>query len=436
MNIILSIKNKVLNIFEKLLENHKKTLALLTNSSFQKWSIVTVLCLTMAFLLAPEIHFFAPKFEQGMIAEYDIKANREFLVEDPKVTEAKKNEAADSVLSVFDYDSKVVISIRMKLAQSFSLAAKELKSVQTEKQDDASLASMPVSQRRKRNLEANLGVPLTIEEYYILREKKFSQDLQRNLYRSISYFYDNKYITTVPFVKDERAKGITIRDLSTQNEQEIKDISVIFSIQEIDTALLRRVNAVFSADTYATRRVIFSIAKKLIEPNLTLNKEATEKKKLEAVEEVKPTLFKVQKNEMIVREGEIIGYNTLLKLNAFYKSTGDNKFSALAVLIGIFFTSLFLCIILYFWRTRNWVKPSARSNLDFLVLGILAIIQILFVKTGIFISLAINRAFPLISADACYFAIPLISFDTYWRPSSASFLLVGMPVRRSQPRSA
>ncbi|MBN1473735.1 MAG: HDIG domain-containing protein, partial [Syntrophaceae bacterium] len=99
-------------------------------------------------------------------------------------------------------------------------------------------------------------------------------------------------------------------------------------------------------------------------------------------------------------------YNKILKLDAYYKLSSEYKFSGFNVFLGIFFTALFLSIILYFWRTRNWAKPSTRSNLDFLVMGILAIIQILFIKIGIFLALATNRAFPLIPVEACYFAIP------------------------------
>jgi hypothetical protein len=406
MNIFISLKNKSAELFDNLLEKHKNALALFTNSSFQKWTIVTILCLTLAFILSPELRLFAPKFKQGMIAEHDIKADREFRVEDQKITQEKKMEAADIVLPVFDYDSKVPANIRIKLTQSFLQATKELKGVKSENQSDTSLSGIPVSQRRKRNLENNLGFPLTVEEYYVLREKKFSPELQRNLYRAISYFYDNKYISTIPFSKDEKEKGITIRDLDTQNEHEVKDLSGIHIIQDIDPALLRRVNTVFRSESYTNRKVFFSIAKKLVKPNITLNKETTEKKKLSAMEEVKPTFFIVQKNEMIVREGEIIDYNKILKLDAYYKLSSEYKFSGFNVFLGIFFTALFLSVILYFWRTRNWAKPSTRSNLDFLVMGILAIIQILFIKVGIFLALATNRAFPLIPVEACYFAIP------------------------------
>ncbi len=165
-------------------------------------------------------------------------------------------------------------------------------------------------------------------------------------------------------------------------------------------------NAVFKNDQPDARRFSFSLLKKLIEPNLTFNKEATDKKILSITEEVKPVYFQVQKNEMIVREGEKIGYLELAKLDAFHKTAADNKISSLTVILGIFCTALFLTLLLYFWRTRNWLKTPARSNVDFLVFAIVAVLQIFFVKAGIFISVAINRAFPSIPVDACYFAIP------------------------------
>ncbi|HPD56541.1 MAG TPA: HDIG domain-containing protein [Smithellaceae bacterium] len=403
MNFINFVISTLESISDKFLRRHQKALAILNNSSVQRWSIAVAMCLLIAVLLAPEIHLFAPKFEQGMIAEKDIKADRDFLVEDIRATEEKKKEAAESVLNVYDYDSRVAAAIRTKLARSFSIAAREFK---VDQKDEALLTGGPVSQKHKRNMEANLGVLLTTEEYFVLREKKFSTDTQRDLYRAISYFYENRLITSVPFSKSEKEKGITLKDIETQNEKNIKDVSRIFNIQEVDEYLLRRINSVFAADDYTTRRVLFSVAKKLLEPNLTFNKDATERKKFAAMEEVKPVLFQVQKNEMIVREGEKIGYTALIKLDAFYKKSGENTFSGFAVFLGIFLTSIFLSIILYFWRTRNWTKPSSRSNLDFLVMGMLAIIQILFVKTGIFIAMAINRAFPSIPTDACYFAIP------------------------------
>jgi putative nucleotidyltransferase with HDIG domain len=408
MNFIESTKNKAANIFKNLLEKNNFLLGFLENSVFQKWAIAVILCLILAMILAPEINIFAPKFQQGMIATRNIKADHSFLVEDQQATQQKINDDAENIKPVYDYDSKVAVNIKTKLAEALLSAAEDYKSSLMEKPPEAGHIDVSKSQKEKQRLEVNLGVSLSSEEFHILKEYKFSNELQQKLSQLIVSFYANKFITNNIFSKSEKRKGITIRNLETQMEEEIKDTSSFLYIQKIDAALLKKVNVIFKGDDYPLREVAFSVAKKLIEPNLTFNKELMEKKKMAFMADTNPAFFQVQKNEMIVREGEKIGYLELAKLNAYFKSTENNKFSRFTVFLGFFFTALFLSIALYLWRTRNWIKAkiSVRSNVDLFVFGIIALLQILFIKAGIFISLAVNRAFPSISTDACYFAIP------------------------------
>ena len=408
MNFIESTKNKAANIFKNLLEKNNFLLGFLENSVFQKWAIAVILCLILAMILAPEINVFAPKFQQGMIATRNIKADHSFLVEDQQATQQKINDDAENIKPVYDYDSKVAVNIKTKLAEALLSAAEDYKSSLMEKPPEAGHIDVSKSQKEKQRLEVNLGVSLSSEEFHILKEYKFSNELQQKLSQLIVSFYANKFITNNIFSKSEKRKGITIRNLETQMEEEIKDTSSFLYIQKIDAALLKKVNVIFKGDEYPLREVAFSVAKKLIEPNLTFNKELMEKKKMAFMADTNPAFFQVQKNEMIVREGEKIGYLELAKLNAYFKSTENNKFSRFTVFLGFFFTALFLSIALYLWRTRNWIKAkvSVRSNVDLFVFGIIALLQILFIKAGIFISLAVNRAFPSISTDACYFAIP------------------------------
>ncbi len=408
MNFLESTKNKAANIFKNLLEKNNFLLGFLENSVFQKWAIAVILCLILAMILAPEINIFAPKFQQGMIATRNIKADHSFLVEDQQATQQKINDDAENIKPVYDYDSKVAVNIKTKLAEALLSAAEDYKSSLMEKPPDGSHIDVSKSQKEKQRLEVNLGVSLSSEEFHILKEYKFSNELQQKLSQLIVSFYANKFITNNIFSKSEKRKGITIRNLETQMEEEIKDTSSFLYIQKIDAALLKKVNVIFKGDDYSLREVAFSVAKKLIEPNLTFNKELMEKKKMAFMADTNPAFFQVQKNEMIVREGEKIGYLELAKLNAYFKSTESNKFSRFTVFLGFFFTALFLSIALYLWRTRNWIKAkvSVRSNVDLFVFGIIALLQILFIKAGIFISLAVNRAFPSISTDAYYFAIP------------------------------
>ncbi|MDD3127386.1 MAG: hypothetical protein PHT27_07220, partial [Candidatus Izemoplasmatales bacterium] len=389
MNIIDSSLEKINIAIGKLKGKNKISLEFLKNNLFQRWAILIFLSIGLSILLAPNLYVSDPDYRYGMIAQKNIKADRDFLVEDVKSTEQKKKEAPANTRPVYDYDADMPITVKAKIMNSFALSAK-----------------IPGNEQLKGTLEKSLGIPLTAREFSFLKANKFSEELQQKLFAVIDSFYKNTLITQTSFQKQEKDKGITIVNVITREEENLKDVSSILNIKDINTLLSEKVENVFNDDPPSFARYSFSMLKKLIQPNLAFNKYETEKKLLTSIEEVKPVYFQVQKNEMIVREGEKIGYLELAKLEAFHKTLADSKISGLSVILGIFFTVLFLSLLLYFWRTRNWLKAPARSNLDFLVFAIVAVLQILFVKTGIFISVAVNKAFPFIPVDSCYFAIP------------------------------
>ncbi|GAB6270652.1 MAG: HDIG domain-containing protein [Smithella sp.] len=388
-NFLDSTSEKILSAVRTLKDKHKISFKFLGNIIFQRWAIAIILSAGLTVLLAPKFYNSEPQYRHGMIAQENIKADRNFLVEDINSTRQKQNEAAADARPVYDYDPEMAITLKTKIKNSFVLAAG---------QQDPPLP--------KALLDKSLGVTLTQNEYSFLKANQFSEDLLQKFSRIISSFYENTLVTQQVFQNNEQEKGITVVNELTRVEENIKDVSSVLNMKDIGPLLSKKVNTAFRSDQSDARRFSFSILKKLIEPNLTYNKDATQRKRLSAKEEVKPVYFQVQKNEMIVREGEKIGYLELAKLDAFNKTARDNKISGLTVMVGIFFIVLFLTLLLYFWRTRNWPKTSARSNVDFLVFAIVAVLQIFFVKVGIFIAVAVNRAFPSIPVDACYFAIP------------------------------
>ncbi len=406
MNLIEAYQNKARNIFKKLLKSRNISFGFLKNSPFQRWAIAITFCLILAIIMAPDIRFSKPEFTLGMIAPRNIKADYPFLVEDKQATEQKKLEDAENIKPIYDYDSKTADNIKTKLVKAFSHAAPIYGNSSNEKTSENENVDISKLQKEKKLLDAYLGVYLSSEEFYVLKEYRFSNDLQQKFSRLITSFYQNKFITKDIFSNSEKQKGIIVQNLKTRTLEEIQDSPLLFNTSEIDAPLLKKVNIIFNGEENVLKKVAFSLTKKLIEPNLTFDKEATEKKRLAIIENTNPAFFQVQKNEMIVREGEKIGYMELAKLNAFFKSSQDNISTRFTIMMGFFFTALFLSIILYLWRTRNWSKTSSRSNVDLLVFGIIALLQILFIKAGIFIALAVNRSFPFIPVDACYFAIP------------------------------
>ncbi len=389
MNFLDSTSEKIFLTIRKLKEKNKISFKFLSHIIFQRWAIAIVLCAALTVLLAPKLYNVKPEYRHGMIAQENIKADRDFLVEDVNSTRQKRNEASANVRPVYDYDAETAITIKTKIKKSFALAAGH--------EENTNFKAL---------LEKSLGISLTAGEYSFLKMNNFSSDLQQKLIRVITAFYENTLIVQDHFKNNAQGKGITIVNSVTRVEENLKDASSVLNMKDINPVLSKKVYTVFKNDQPESRRFAFSFLKKLIEPNLSFNQEATEKKKISVAQEVKPVYFQVQSNEMIVREGEKIGYLELAKLDSFYKTALDSKFSSLTVMSGIFLTALFLILLMYFWRTRNWLKSSARSNADFLVFAIVAVLQIVFVRAGIFIAVAVNRAFPSIPIDACYFAIP------------------------------
>jgi putative nucleotidyltransferase with HDIG domain len=398
------IKNKAMLIWNDVLEKAGPSFSFIKNSLFQRWVIAVILCSVLALIMAPDLHLSEPKFQLGMIASKNIKADHAFLVEDRIAAEQKRSEDAENIRPVYDYDGKIADQIKTKLLKSFLIAAENYQIPLKDK--SANQADVNTLQKEKKRLESNLGIYLSAAEFYVLNEYKFSEDLQKKFSNLIISFYENKFITNNMLQQAERQKGFIIRNLTTQISEEIKDSSTLFQINKIDAELLKTVEMIFRGDENSLKDAAFSITKKLIEPNLTFNKEATEKKRLAMMGNTSSTFFQVEKNEMIVREGEKIGYLELAKLNAYFKDAEENKFSRLAVTLGFFLTAMFLSIVLYLWRTRNWSKTSERSNLDLLVFGMIALLQIVFIKAGMFIAMAVNRSFPSIPTEACYYAVP------------------------------
>ena len=388
-NFLDSTSEKILSFFRKRKEKHRFSFAVLNDVIVQRWVIAVLLSAGLTALLAPQFYSSKPVYRHGMIVQENVKADRDFLVEDVQSTRLKQLESAAAVRPVYDYDPETAMTIRAKIKQSFALAAGQRETSQV-----------------KALLDRSLGVTLSQEEFAYLSAHAFSDELLQRFSRIIFAFYENTFVTTGPFGNQEREKGITIVNTLTRTEENTKELSSILLMKDIGPALSKKINASMRNEQPEARRVTFLFLKKMIAPNLTYNPKATAQKIASARESVKPVYFQVQKNEMIVREGDKIGYLELAKLEAFHKTAAANNISSLAVLAGIFCIVLFLTLLLYFWRTRNWLKASPRSNVDFLVFAIVALLQIFFVKAGIFISVAVNRAFPSLPVDACYFAIP------------------------------
>ncbi len=94
MNFIDSTSEKIYSTFRKLKEKSKISFKFLNNIIFQRWAIAIFLSIGLSIILAPKLYDSKPEYRHGMIAQENIKADRDFLVEDVNSTRQKRNEAS------------------------------------------------------------------------------------------------------------------------------------------------------------------------------------------------------------------------------------------------------------------------------------------------------------------------------------------------------
>ena len=90
-----------------------------------KWLILVALSLIIAVSLFPNILTKPKTYRLGDVAEKDIKASHDFLIENKGLTEKNREKAAKEVLSVYDFDSSAS-NLPPRIKEAFSLGRESL----------------------------------------------------------------------------------------------------------------------------------------------------------------------------------------------------------------------------------------------------------------------------------------------------------------------
>jgi len=381
--------------------------ALAKNMKAQRMAILVIVAVILSFLLTPEFDISHPHFKIGSIAPKDIKADKDLLVEDRASTEQKKRESIQGTKSVYDYDNALAEHLISSVSAGFSKMRIFLKD-----QVNEGLTGLPSPFSNKafhgaiNEFQQSLGIKLSEQELRILLQESFSESLEEKVVQLLRAVYVTRYLVNTKLLAQDMSMGITLRNVRTQQEQDLADLSDLLFLENAYDLLIQEAGALLQGQKKEVRQTVLSVTKRLIQPNVTFNRNATEKKKTEILDNVKPVFFLVQKNEMIVREGQKISETDKEKLDAFYSRKGQESLADFSAFLGIFFTIVILSLVLYFWRTRNWPKRQERSIVNSLFLSTVSVFSILMVKVGIFISDSVNRAFPNLSSEAFLYAIP------------------------------
>ncbi len=278
-------------------------------------AVLLGLSLVLGALLSPYPLSNTPKYRLGDVARSTIRANHSFLVEDKESTDKIRKSAADAVPSVYDYDPTLASKISLKVPKGFQTMREHLPDLtaqqEMEKGDfvvaagsmEAITGSVDNFERARQDVSALLGIKIGQDIFDALYRGKFSEDFEtliQELFNSVMY---KPIVANTDILFSEGNRGISVRNIVSGSESRVRDFSSYMSVSEARGEIRSRAMNFIRQYKYASLQAATGIAQSLIQPNLTLNRLETERRRSEAFDAQKPVYYQIEKGEVIAREG-------------------------------------------------------------------------------------------------------------------------------------
>lgn len=375
----------------------------------KKWCIFIGLSLIFSILLFPSILTPTRTYNLGDVVDRDMRASREFLVENNELTEKNREEAVRAVLPVYDFDPTATDLIP-RVREAFAVGRKYLAdilepawtSTSPEETQKEHLAITKVFQRR---FFETLDIPENNPLFHTLMMNDFSPMAESAVIGLVSDVFKRGVVGNQVMLMSYRGKGIVLQNIKDGKEAEVFGLDRFYDLKTA-IALIQEQGRSLTQTLWPEElaQAVLALAVSLIKPNLTFNKRETALRKEAAGESVKPFFFKVKKGEVFIREGERIKPEQLVKLSAQYKYLKQKKMlgrvPAMAVLIA------FLLVSMYQLGLKK--SRSTDSEIRDLLLNAAMLLVIFFVVIAFnFVAIETARGFHFFSPRALLYAIPV-----------------------------
>jgi hypothetical protein len=380
------------------------------------------MAVTILFTLIIYPNLLVTRFPYGLgdVAEKDIKAQRDFLLEDQTATEIKRQQAVQDVLTVFDVDTELAGRLARNVEEAFAdmralrkTASETRPAGQAAAPETASAAGVdkkpdafPQADEVRKAFEDKLGIRVSKGAFAVLEAEGYSKRIAEAIGEILPKITENGVVSTKEALLKDLEKGVVLRDVHSREEKVVRDVKQFYSLEQT-RALVRNVSQPVLRDLdYSLANLVVDFCQRLIQPNITLNRSETELRKARAAAEIKPVLYKIKQGEMLLREGERVTDLHLLKLKALESETRPEQFF-LGVLgaAGLMMALIMMTYVLFLKRVSgDWDNPTQNILLMACVFLVFQLMAQLVVSFG---EVVIRNSPHTISESAAVFIVPL-----------------------------
>ena len=397
--------NTIGDFFGRIRSSDFSDFAHFRQSAASGWLGFGVLCLLISLLMTYSMNILPKRFEVGMIAARDIKADRNYEIVDEEATEKLRKDALQNVLPVFDFDEEVGRAQGQTVLKTFDT----LRGMAKGGWDTLT----PAKEKELREFfTAQTGVALTTADWGWLLRTRFSKGIAEQWGALLDNLFshwiiaDRKNLTT-----DQPIGGILIRRIKAPEsikkenlETHVEDFSKILTVEEVK-ALVEKTTLPFPFHSRPLPTIVQTLTQKMLASNVNFNRQETETRRDLAGRSVKNVTVRLQTGESIIRSGARYEPWHIKVLEGIQKE--KSKGAAPLRFLGTFlFVALALGVTFYF--SERFVKRFAPIRQDYVFIGFILVVVLSLMRLSVSLAGALHDEFFYnFPTSALYYAIPI-----------------------------
>ena len=403
-------------------EKNREPVGNILNSDWRfRWAILFSLTILFSLILFPSLVITKHQYNLGDVAERDIKSPRDFFIEDQTATELNRKLAEEKVPTVYDYDAELGTKIALNVEDIFAqmraastahnIASEPIPTAAANSGQETTQAQKPsanVITDKRKYLEEKLGIRVTRGAFSALETVGFSKKTADHITQILLKILDNGVVTNKEILLKESEKGIILRNVTTKKEEAVLQLKQFYGLDQAKTMVRIAGQPLLSDLDYGLLNLVVDFVQRLIQPNITLNRNETQERKKAATAEIKPVLHKIKAGEMLLREGERVTEVQLLKLKTL--ATQSKKQQVLFTSVGAAMVLVCLLVTTYILYLNQPGRLSGDHNKSLLFMACVFLTFFLLAEISFKLSevLTLNATLP-IQMSSTWFGIPLAS---------------------------
>lgn len=350
------------------------------------WGMMLIILL-VAFVVTFEWTQTQRNYALGEIAEYDVMADRSFNFRNTEATRLRRDavQKAQPVIATLNLEPMDNMVRRIK---DWFLDANKA-------EDNPAAYEM-----LRVTISEELGEDITVRQFALMANPDF-QGIMNN---TMLPWMEERLRDGV--VDDARklsaySGGVIIRNLETGVETVLSDTRNVIDIKDLQLALDRQVRSLPA--NLLSKKLVVALLGNMAMSTLTINDEATRQTAAEAAKSVQPVVQHVSEGEIIIRQGEKISSEQLVKLNALLKRNTD-RFKK-GMFIGVWGGIMLMSMSLFF--SPSGKKVSFIRQKDMLFIGSMLLFMVFLAKASYMIGFVFSSSSFAFTSEAPAFAVPV-----------------------------